>query len=195
MDDEAEGKTFSDPVEQIRVLLAELKSRNLLAPVCLGTVDAAGASNGRFVDLKEVRDGRLLFGTDSRSVKAQEFDNNAVSLTAWWEPLQVQVRVRGTAVMADAGISDRVFADRSRSAQALAALSYQSAPLPDVEEFKRAVLALTGEERAIKRPAWWNVYGIVPATIEILRFSEDRIHVRTRYTMREDLWEPARLSP
>ena len=187
---------YDDPIDQIQTLLAELRSRGLLAPVCLGTVAADGSPNSRFVDCKEVRNGAVLFATDGRSVKAHEFDRDMrVSLAAWWEPLQVQLRVLGTVAPADDAVSERIFAERSRSAKALAVLSSPNGELLDPEGFHRDVEALAASGRAIERPPHWKVYAITPAVIEILRFSKDRIHVRTRYVTEEGRWNAARLAP
>lgn len=195
--DRQDGEAFSsDPIEQVHGLLAELRTRGLLAPICLSTVSEDESPNSRFVDLKDVRDGRFLFGTDGRSVKAREFGRNArVSFAAWWEPLQTQVRVTGTVAVSEAEISDRVFNQRSRSARSLAAVSSQSAELVDPEEFRRALLARVADKSEIVRPPSWNVYGIAPETIEILRFSEDRVHVRTRYVLKNGRWNATRLQP
>ena len=186
-----------DPMDEIATLLAELWSRNELAPLCLSTLGADGFPNSRFVDLKAVSEGRLHFGTDSRSPKALEFHQvKEVSLCSWWPSLQVQVRVRGTIERASASISDREFAKRSPVAQAIASTSVQSqeiASLDGLRQRLREFHAVGGTP--VSRPATWWVYAVLPHQIEILRFSEDRIHVRKDYQKLGDEWRERLLSP
>jgi pyridoxamine 5'-phosphate oxidase len=185
-----------NPVEQIQALRDSLKSLGLLAPMCLSTIGYDGRPRARFVDLKEVHNGTLLFGTDSRSAKAYECtEDRRVCLTAWWERLQVQVRVEGLVTMTDDEISDRIFSERSRSAQALAVISRQSGTLEDLDAFKRDLSKLTEGTDKILRPSHWNVYEVEPNEVEILKFSEDRIHVRMRYVLSHHTWNATRLSP
>lgn len=186
-----------NPIEQISDLLGQLKLQNQLAPMCLSTISEAGGPNSRFVDLKEVSSGRLYFGTDERSTKAKEFfANPKVSICAWWESVHVQVRVVGEIEQAPDSIGDQVFSGRNASAKAIAVISCQSEELADFEELRSKIskfLERSGKE--VDRPLTWHVYGIVPTEIEILRFSEDRIHKRTRYTYDNSSWLERQLSP
>jgi pyridoxamine 5'-phosphate oxidase len=126
-----------NPIEQISEFLDQLKSRNLLAPICLSTINKDGFPNSRFVDLKEVSQGRLYLGTDERSIKAKEFlVNSKVSISAWWEPLELQVRVMGNIERASEELSDKIFATRNRSAKAIATISIQSKTVNNFEEFR-----------------------------------------------------------
>lgn len=186
-----------DPLDELSRFLKELRSKGLLAPVCLSTFGSDGMPNGRFVDLKEVLDGTLLFGTDERSVKAREFsERRDVALTGWWEPLQTQIRVRGTVEPASDGVSGRIFAQRGPAAKALASVSVQSAELINAETFRAELtrfLETSGGD--IPRPATWHVYAVVPREIEILQFSEDRVHRRTRFVKNAEGWIAAPLYP
>ncbi len=186
-----------NPIDEISLFLDELKSKGVPAPVCLSTIGADGGPNSRFVDLKEVLDGTLLFGTDEQSVKTQEFGIHPnVALSGWWEPLQTQIRVRGTVVRASASISDRIFAQRSEGAKALASVSTQSTELTDRETFRSDLTRVLNEHvGAIPRPSSWHVYAVVPHEIEILRFSEDRIHRRTRFARHSGTWTAVDLYP
>jgi pyridoxamine 5'-phosphate oxidase len=186
-----------NPVDEVSLLLAELRSKGFLAPVCLSTIGADGTPNARFVDLKEVWEGTLLFGTDERSVKAGEFNTNEhVALTGWWEPLETQIRVRGTVSRASTATSDRIFAQRSESAKALASVSVQSAELSDREKFRADLSRLLERSRgALPRPPTWRVYAVAPREIEILRFTEDRAHRRTRFTRHSNGWTATDLFP
>lgn len=186
-----------NPVDYIADLLQQLKACNQPAPACLSTQHADGFPNARFVDLKTVLDGHLLFGTDERSTKALEFlAVPQLALSAWWEVLQVQIRVRGTLHKASATVSDAIFSARHPTAKALASISVQSEPLDDVDAFqsKLSDFLLTANAH-IQRPDTWWVYAIQPHDIEILTFSADRVHIRTRFQLEDGKWQASTLSP
>ena len=186
-----------NPLDTIRDCYERRMAQASTAPFCLSTVSADGFPNARFVDLKGVTDQGLLFGTDERSVKAGEFrEHNMVSACLWWESLAVQIRVRGTVEKASAPVSDRVFATRTPTAQAIATVSVQSRVLEDEEELKRALTALVASAPGgLPRPPTWWVFQIVPVTVEILSFSDDRIHRRTRFDRLAGVWTSKRLNP
>ena len=186
-----------NPIDEISDLLGQLKSRNQLAPICLSTIGKSGGPNSRFVDLKEVSEGRLYFGTDERSTKAQEFlANSKVSICAWWESIQVQVRVMGKIEKASESLSGHIFLSRNQTAKAIATVSCQSEELTDFEGLRSKISKfLDTVGSTIDRPATWWVYGIVPTEIEFLRFSEDRIHRRKQYRLDGDSWLERELSP
>jgi len=186
-----------NPLETIRDYYDRQRSQAPTAPFCLSTISADGFPNSRFVDLKGVTDDGLFFGTDERSVKAREFGkNNLVSACLWWEPLAVQIRVQGTVEKAGATLADKVFATRNPTAQAIASVSIQSQVLVDEDGLKRQVKALVSSSQGVigRPPSWW-VYQIVPSTVEILSFSDDRIHLRTRFERSNGAWISKRLSP
>lgn len=186
-----------DPIAQVAALFDQMKSRGLLAPMCLSTLDSRGLPNSRFVDLKDVADGRLFFGTDERSAKAREFGATPeVSLCAWWETIPVQIRVIGRVERASASVSDRVFASRNPTAQAVASVSVQSTELADYGGLQTRVAELVSRSNGgIPRPPTWWVYAVVPHEIEILRFSDDRVHRRTHFRLVNDGWTSRELSP
>lgn len=186
-----------NPIEQIADLLRQLKERQLLAPICLSTVRVDGFPNCRFVDLKLLDGDALIFASDVRSVKARDFGvKSMVAAAAWWEVLQVQVRVIGRIESASDAVSDRLFSGRSTTAQAIATFSVQSQPLDSLDGLRAQVadlVAVSGSE--IPRPATWRAYAIIPDEIEILRFAPDRIHFRTQYRRVSGVWVSRLLSP
>lgn len=186
-----------DPIEQVSALYDQMRSRGLLAPVCLSTIGPRAVPNSRFVDLKGVSEGRLYFGTDERSAKAREFGATPeVSLCAWWETIPGQIRVIGRVERASASVSDRVFASRNPTAQAVASVSVQSTELADYGGLQTRVAELVSRSNGgIPRPPTWWVYAVVPHEIEILRFSDDRVYQRTHFRLVNDGWTSRELSP
>ena len=186
-----------NPMPRIHTFFEMRLEEGGTAPFCLTTVSTDGFPNSRFVDLKSVTQDGLLFGTDERSAKAIEFrKRNQVAACLWWERLSVQIRVQGTIRKASSELSDRVFAKRNVTAQAIATVSIQSGDLLDEGGLKRQVAErVTSSPGGLPRPGTWWVFEIVPVTVEILEFSEDRIHQRTKFTLVGDAWTSKRLNP
>jgi len=186
-----------NPLELLNRYFSEMKSRGCNTHVCLATLSPDGFPNSRFVDLKGVTKRSLLFGTDQRSTKAQEFFAvNRVSACLWWEVIGIQARIKGSIRRASDELSDTIFADRNRVAKVIATLSIQSQELKSEETMKAAISeCLSDPRRPIERPPTWFVFEILPKEIEILEFKEDRFHVRTHFRSANNEWLMTKLSP
>jgi pyridoxamine 5'-phosphate oxidase len=190
-----------DPISLFREWLAHAEHDDRLArprAFCLSTVDAEGAPDARFVDLKEVNDTGFIFSTPLGSGKARALAANPrAAMTFWWAPIERQVRVVGVAARVSDVEADELFRSRSRDAQLASWASRQGAELHD-----RALLdQKLGEARrrfvdaVITRPEGWGGFGIVPARIEFLRFQENRMHERTLFVRDGASWRTLRLQP
>jgi pyridoxamine 5'-phosphate oxidase len=114
----------------------------------------------------------------------------------WWDSLGVQIRVKGTVSRGSSELSDKIFSARNNTAQALATLSIQSEQLERPDELKDKVIELaTSSPDGLTRPQTWWVYEIYPKEIEMLRFMEDRLHLRSRYSQSDGGWSRMELSP
>jgi len=186
-----------NPLERLNRYFSDMKARGDNTHICLTTLSPDGFPNSRFVDLKGITDWSLLFGTDQRSIKAQEFFAvNRVSGCLWWEAIGIQVRIKGSIRRASDELSDTIFADRNRVAKAIATLSIQSQELKSEETMKAAISEyLSDPRRHIERPPTWFVFEILPKEIEILEFKEDRFHVRTHFRSANNEWLMTKLSP
>jgi len=165
---------------------------------CLSTVDADGAPDARFVDLKEVTDAGFIFSSPLGSGKARALAANPrAALTFWWAPLERQVRVAGVARRVSDVEADELFRSRSRDAQLASWASQQGAELHDPASLDQRL----GELRQrfsgadITRPEGWGGFSVVPSRIELLRFQESRLHERTLFVRADDAWRTLRLQP
>jgi pyridoxamine 5'-phosphate oxidase len=84
---------------------------------------------------------------------------------------------------------------RTREAQAVAALSQQSASLMDEEALRGALLKLINTKGSVKRPAGWHAYHLALDSIEFWHGSKDRFHKRLRYDLLNGTWRHQRLQP
>jgi pyridoxamine 5'-phosphate oxidase len=163
---------------------------------CLSTVDGHGFPQARYVDLKRIGDKGFLFGTRLDSPKAHGIDENPrVSMTFWWDRLERQVRIAGTASRASAEEADELFEGRSHHARVVTMLSPQSQVLPDLDVLRERVeVAL--KDPAPLRPSYWGAYWINPVRIEFLRFQETRLHERWEFIRDEaHSWVSRQLHP
>jgi len=186
-----------DPLARLKGYFSDMKARGDNTHICLTTLSPDGFPNSRFVDLKGITDSTLLFGTDQRSIKAQEFFAvNRVSACLWWETIGIQARVKGSVRRGSDESSDRTFAERNRVAKAIAALSIQSQELKGEHALRAGISEyLSDTGRTIERPRNWFVFEILPKEIEILEFKEDRFHVRTLYRPADNGWLTTNLNP
>ncbi len=196
--------TVSDPIELFREWYSLVEDAGLHIPgaMCLSTVDAGGATEARFVDLKDVSTAGFVFCTHLESPKAVALiANPSCALTFWWDHIERQVRVAGTAAAISDVDADRYFADRGRSSQIVAHAFTQSQPLAETQNVDAlyAAAATKFEDRDVPRPPDWRGFCVAPKTIEFLTFLDSRVHSRTLYTRSStvpgDVWTNQSLQP
>ncbi|MEQ3514504.1 pyridoxal 5'-phosphate synthase [Pseudoalteromonas sp. BZB3] len=166
--------------------------------VCVSTINAEGFPESRFVDLKQVDEQGFVFCTYYDSNKGQEISRNPkVSLSVWWDHIGQQVRVVGLAEQISEQAAIQFWQTRSRSAQLTTLSCEQSQPLSSesalVEQFDKTQQTLEGKE--VTKPQNWGGYRIRPVSIEFLAFAESRLHLRTRFTKKNDVWTKMLLQP
>jgi pyridoxamine 5'-phosphate oxidase len=151
----------------------------------LATVGADGRPSARVVLLKGIDAGGFVFYTNTRSRKGRELDGDArVAFAMWWPHIGWQVRVEGTAARVSDAEADAYFATRARGSQLGAWASDQS----DTLVSRAALEARLAEETArfaggpVPRPPHWTGYRVTPATIELWKNRDDRLHEREEYS-------------
>lgn len=168
--------------------------------MCLATVDPDGLPEARTVLLKHLDDGGFVFFTDSGSPKARALERlPEAALVFCWEPLERQVRVRGSVEKASDEISDACFRRRPRPSQVTAWASLQSRTLSSREELEKRIAEIeerfAGEED-LPRPLHWQAYRVRARTVEFWQAAAGRRHERLLYTREGDgTWIVTRLYP
>lgn len=191
----------ADPIDLFRRWYAEAARTGAAKPnaMALATVGPDGRPSARMVLLSSFDERGFVFHTNYRSRKGEEIARQPlVSLVAWWDPLERQVRIEGRAEKTSAADSDAYFAGRPRGSQLGAWASNQSAVIPD-----RATLEsrLAEAERKhaggpVPRPPHWGGYRVVPDAMEFWEGRENRLHERIRYRRGEGgIWLAERLAP
>ncbi|NLF25355.1 MAG: pyridoxamine 5'-phosphate oxidase [Deltaproteobacteria bacterium] len=167
--------------------------------MCLSTVRPDGFPDGRLVLLKGFDHNGFVFYTNTLSSKGRSLaEQPKAALTMYWEPLQRQVRIRGTVQTVTADEADAYFASRHRSSCIGAWASLQSEPLRERAELEKRVLEFKQRFKGqpVPRPPHWSGYRLKPDEIEFWQLRASRLHDRFVYTKNEqEKWQIQRLYP
>lgn len=163
----------------------------------LATTDKASLFPSTRVLLAKCVDHRgLVFGSTKNSLKGVQLaDNKKAAANFWWRETMQQVCIIGTVEELNANESNELFAERTKSAQAIASLSKQSAPMTNEPLFRSQVSALAASSSDLVRPPHWQAYTLKPHQIEFWLGSTDRFHKRLLYEWTSGGWTHTRLQP
>lgn len=195
------GDLDADPIRQFRGWLDEALAARLTEPnaMTLATVGADGRPSARMVLIKQVSEAGFVFYTNYESRKGFELGATPwAALVFYWAELERQVRIEGRVERTSAADSDAYFHRRPVGSQLGAAVSQQSAVIPDRATLETRLRELEARYRdqEVPRPEQWGGFRVVPDAIEFWQGRPNRLHDRLRYRKTADgLWVIERLSP
>ncbi len=194
-----EEHASQNPFSQFGKWLSEAVNSEEAEPTAmvLSTVDADMQPHSRVVLLKEFTENGFVFFTNYEGNKGLQIaENMKVSLLFFWQSLERQVRITGTAEKISDRDSDDYFHSRPAESRVGAWASPQSRVISEYE-----VLTNRFEEyknkfgNDIPRPPHWGGFVVKPTTFEFWQGRPNRLHDRLYYTQQNQNWKIERLAP
>ena len=164
----------------------------------LSTQQPDGGVASRVVLLKEVSDEGFVFYTNYNSSKGQSIEhNNQVCISFFWQSMERQVIIQGTATKLPPEESDQYFQSRPRGSQMGAHVSNQSEVIENRFTLEKRLKYLEDQykNKLIPRPTHWGGYVVSPHSIEFWQGRTNRLHDRLVYIQKSSTWVIKRLSP
>lgn len=196
-----ESDAGDDPIALFRRWFAVARdTEQILEPnaMTLATVGLDGRPDARMVLLKELDDGgAFVFYTNRESAKGREIEAlPEAALVFWWEPLERQVRVRGSVEETTEAETRAYYATRPVESRLGAWASRQSREASGREQLEHQLEeARRTHGDDIPVPPWWGGYRIRPVEIEFWQGRDGRLHDRLRYERDGAGWTRRRLQP
>lgn len=194
-----EDKVLNNPFQQFQLWMTDAIASIEAEPTAmvLSTVDAHMQPHSRVVLLKDFSEKGFIFFTNYEGNKSRQIEEDMkVSLLFFWQSLERQVRITGTAEKISDRDSDDYFHSRPAESRVGAWASPQSRVISEYE-----VLINRFEEyknkfgNDIPRPPHWGGFVVKPTTFEFWQGRPNRLHDRLYYTQQNQNWKIERLAP
>jgi len=164
----------------------------------VSTLGFDGFPKARVVLLKQYNEEGFVFYTNYQSEKGKAIAANPkVCLSFFWNSMERQVIIKGTALLLSAEQSDAYFYSRPLGSQLGAIVSPQSEIIPNRTVLETQLHDLEQQRnQEVQRPAHWGGYRVEPISVEFWQGRPNRLHDRIRYTIQADFsWSVDRLAP
>ncbi len=189
-----------NPIDLFNKWFEEAKSNEINDPnaMNLATVDSEMKPTSRMVLLKSFDLNEFIFYTNLNSKKGQAIIKNSnVALNFYWKSIRKQVRVEGVAKIISGEVADKYFNSRPDGSKIGAWASKQSYVLTNREELENSVndFKKKFEGKKIKRPEYWTGFSVKPLLIEFWQEMEFRLHDRTEFNFKDNIWVARKLYP
>lgn len=195
-------KLYGEALSRFGELYARAGNCGIREPNAMNvaTVDARGRPSSRVMLLKGYDERGFVFYTNHDSRKGRDLAAvPRAALCFYWEPLLEQVRIEGSVETVSEEEADDYWATRPRDSQIGTWASHQSEPLDSAAALEKRIAEIAQRYRGqiVPRPTYWSGYRVVPDMIEFWRGGEyeHRIHERTCYRLRGEVWTVSLLNP
>jgi pyridoxamine 5'-phosphate oxidase len=189
-----------NPLELFQSLYQDAIIKNCAAPnaMVISTVDQENQPSSRVVFLREIFTEGITFYTNYLSEKGKNLKQNPkCSALFFWQELEIQVRIKGSASPLPTEISDIYFQSRPRLNQLSAWASEQSKTIENKAILTERIDFYDKKfPNDVPRPDYWGGFVIKPNYYEFWKGRLGRLHDRMVYTQSEnDKWNIHRLAP
>ena len=198
----SKNEIFDNPLKLFNKWFDEISDTNLeieINAMTLSTIDNDGFPRNRVVLLKYYSEEGFIFFTNYNSNKAKSIlSNNKVSLSFFWEQMERQIIIKGSAFKTSDDVSENYFNSRPLGSKIGALVSAkQSSVIPSRSflENKFEKIKKQFENSQISRPLNWGGFIVKPIEYEFWQGRENRLHDRIRYIKKGSKWITERLSP
>ena len=198
----SKNQIFDNPLKLFNKWIDEISDTNLeieINAMTLSTIDNDGFPRNRVVLLKYFSEVGFIFFTNYNSNKAKSIlSNNKVSLSFFWEQMERQIIIKGSAFKTSDDVSENYFNSRPLGSKIGALVSAkQSSVIPSRSflENKFEKIKKQFENSQISRPLNWGGFIVKPIEYEFWQGRENRLHDRIRYINKDSKWIIERLSP
>jgi len=165
----------------------------------ISTIGLDGYPKNRVVLLKKYTWEGFIFYTNYNSEKGKAILNNPkVCISFFWNNLERQVIIKGTAEKIPENLSDGYFESRPDGSKLGSWASDQSEIVPSRKylDDRLASFEKKFEHKEIPRPKHWGGFIVKPISMEFWQGRPNRMHDRIIYTLQEDFdWKIDRLAP
>jgi pyridoxamine 5'-phosphate oxidase len=196
----SEAAVLPDPIAQFTVWMDEAIAAEVREPTAMtaSTADAQGRPSSRVVLLKGFDAGGFVFFTNYNSRKGRQLaENPFAALNFFWPELERQVNISGAVTKVSDAESDEYFASRPYLSRIVAWASDQSEEISSrtVVMAKAAKFTAKFALGTVPRPPHWGGFRVAPDRVEFWQGRPNRLHDRIVYSLTDDSWRIARLSP
>jgi len=189
-----------NPFEQFHkwfkeAIASEIPEVNAMA---LATASKQGRPSVRTVLLKQYDDKGFVFFTNYSSAKAKNISENPqAALLFFWEPLERQIKIVGSAEKISPAESYEYFRTRPIDSQLGAWASQQSSEISARALLEKAFGEMMEKFKngQIPLPPFWGGYRVIPDEFEFWQGRPNRLHDRVSYKKQNGGWKISRLSP
>jgi len=188
----SESDALDDPWAQFGLWFQESVNSGLREPNAMTL--ATSTPNARIVLMKGYSPEGITFFTNYESTKGRELASNSqVALLFFWNELERQVRLRGTAAKISREETLAYFRSRPRGSQVGAAVSPQSMVIASRDELEAKLEHYA--EGEVPLPDTWGGYRVAISEFEFWQGRPGRLHDRLRYRLADGVWVRERLAP
>jgi pyridoxamine 5'-phosphate oxidase len=165
----------------------------------ISTIGLDGFPKNRVVLLKKYTWEGFIFYTNYNSEKGKCIEANPnVCLSFFWDKIERQIIIKGTAEKIPENLSDGYFESRPDGSKLGAWASDQSEIVPSRSYLDNRLTDFENQFKAkeIPRPAHWGGYIVKPKSMEFWQGRPNRMHDRIRFELQENYdWKIDRLAP